>query len=91
MDALRRSVRRNREPAASKQPSAQKRIEGQKEMLFSIAGKKAARKKAGSQLRQPAGVKLPADDLSRALSGAASHFQVRPDARAGRSPAWFGR
>src|SRR5689334_26530 len=44
MDALRRSVKDERRPSRGQQTKrSKKRIEGQKEMLFSIAGKKAAR------------------------------------------------
>lgn len=46
MDALRQSVRAER-PAAKQSPKrGKKRIEGQKEMLFPIAGKKAAKEEA---------------------------------------------
>ena len=44
MDALRRSVKDERRPGRGQSTKrSKKRIEGQKEMLFSIAGKKAAR------------------------------------------------
>ena len=59
MDALRQSVKSER-PAAKQSPKrGKKRIEGQKEMLFSISGKKAAkegaRKPARSAGRRKAG------------------------------------
>src|SRR5262249_47171223 len=61
MDALRRSVK-SEQQSGRKQPAAKhgrKRIEGQKEMLFPIAGKKpakeAARKPARSAGRRKAG------------------------------------
>src|SRR5499427_5811001 len=50
MDALRRSVKEERQPARKQAKRAKKRIEGQKEMLFPIAGKKAAKEEA----RRPA-------------------------------------
>jgi DNA end-binding protein Ku len=51
MDALRRSVKEERQPARKQQAKrSKKRIEGQKEMLFSISGKKAGKEEA----RRPA-------------------------------------
>ena len=52
MDALRRSVKEERQ-SGRKQPAtrSRKRIEGQKEMLFSISGKKAGKKE---EARKPA-------------------------------------
>ena len=50
MDALRRSVKEERQPARKQAKRAKKRIEGQKEMLLPIAGKKAAKEEA----RRPA-------------------------------------
>jgi DNA end-binding protein Ku len=58
MDALRRSVR-SEQPAAKKLKRGKKRIEGQKEMLFSIPGKKAAKE----------GAKKPARSGSRRKAG----------------------
>jgi DNA end-binding protein Ku len=60
MDALRRSVRAEQQPARKQQGKrGRKRIEGQKEMLFPIAGKKPAkevpRKTARSAGRRKAG------------------------------------
>jgi len=46
MDALRRSVKEERQPGRKQQTKRSKRIEGQKEMLFSISGKKAAKEEA---------------------------------------------
>lgn len=47
MDALRRSVKEERQPGRKQQAKrSKKRIEGQKEMLFSISGKKAAKEEA---------------------------------------------
>ena len=47
MDALRRSVKEERQPARKQQAKrSKKRIEGQKEMLFSISGKKAGKEEA---------------------------------------------
>ena len=44
MDALRRSVKEERQPSRKQQAKrSKKRIEGQKEMLFSISGKRAAK------------------------------------------------
>lgn len=44
MDALRRSVKEERQPGRKQQAKrSKKRIEGQKEMLFSISGKRAAK------------------------------------------------
>ncbi len=51
MDALRQSVKAER-PAAKQSPKrGKKRIEGQKEMLFSISGKKAAKEEAKKPTR----------------------------------------
>ncbi len=51
MDALRQSVKAER-PAAEQSPKrGKKRIEGQKEMLFSISGKKAAKEEAKKPTR----------------------------------------
>ena len=50
MDALRRSAKEERQPARKQAKRAKKRIEGQKEMLLPIAGKKAAKEEA----RRPA-------------------------------------
>jgi len=51
MDALRQSVKAER-PAAKQPPKrGKKRIEGQKEMLFSISGKKAAKEEAKKPAR----------------------------------------
>jgi DNA end-binding protein Ku len=51
MDALRRSVKEERQPAGKQQAKrSKKRMEGQKEMLFSISGKKAGKEEA----RRPA-------------------------------------
>jgi DNA end-binding protein Ku len=47
MDALRRSVKEERQPGRKQQAKrSKKRIEGQKEMLFSISGKRAAKEEA---------------------------------------------
>ena len=47
MDALRRSVKEERQPARKQQAKrSKKRIEGQKEMLFSISSKKAGKEEA---------------------------------------------
>jgi DNA end-binding protein Ku len=47
MDALRRSVKEERQPARKQQAKrSKKQIEGQKEMLFSISGKKAGKEEA---------------------------------------------
>ena len=47
MDALRRSVKEERQPGRKQQARrSKKRIEGQKEMLFSISGKRAAKEEA---------------------------------------------
>jgi DNA end-binding protein Ku len=47
MDALRRSVKEERQPGRKQQVKrSKKRIEGQKEMLFSISGKRAAKEEA---------------------------------------------
>jgi DNA end-binding protein Ku len=47
MDALRRSVKEERQPSRKQQAKrSKKRIEGQKEMLFSISGKRAAKEEA---------------------------------------------
>jgi DNA end-binding protein Ku len=47
MDALRRSVKEERQPARKQQTKrSKKRVEGQKEMLFSISGKKAGKEEA---------------------------------------------
>jgi DNA end-binding protein Ku len=47
MDALRRSVKEERQPGHKQQAKrSKKRIEGQKEMLFSISGKRAAKEEA---------------------------------------------
>jgi DNA end-binding protein Ku len=47
MDALRRSVKEERQPGRKQQAKRSKRrIEGQKEMLFSISGKRAAKEEA---------------------------------------------
>jgi DNA end-binding protein Ku len=58
MDALRRSVKEERQPGR-KQQAKRKRVEGQKEMLFSIPGKRAAketaRKSAATGRRRKAG------------------------------------
>ena len=53
MDALRRSVRSEEQQTGRKQPAkrGRKRIEGQKEMLFPIAGKKAAKEVARKSTR----------------------------------------
>jgi DNA end-binding protein Ku len=52
MDALRRSVRAEQQPARKQQGKrARKRIEGQKEMLFPIAGKKPAKEVARKTTR----------------------------------------
>jgi DNA end-binding protein Ku len=54
MDALRQSVKSER-PAAKQSPKrGKKRIEGQKEMLFSISGKKAAKEEAKKPARSAA-------------------------------------
>ena len=59
MDALRQSVKSER-PAAKQSPKrGKKRIEGQKEMLFSISGKKAAKE----------GAKKPARSAGRRKAG----------------------
>jgi len=51
MDALRRSVKEERQPARKQQAKrSKKRIEGQKEMLFPISGKKTGKEEA----RRPA-------------------------------------
>jgi len=51
MDALRRSVKEERQPARKQQAKrSKKRMEGQKEMLFSISGKRAGKEEA----RRPA-------------------------------------
>ena len=50
MDALRQSVRAE-QPAAKKAKRGKKRIAGQKEMLFPISGKKAAKEEAKSPAR----------------------------------------
>ena len=60
MDALRRSVKEERQPGRKQQAKRSgKRIEGQKEMLFSISGKKAGkeepRKPAPAARRRKAG------------------------------------
>jgi DNA end-binding protein Ku len=50
MDALRRSVKEERQPSRKQQAKrSKKRIEGQKEMLFSISGKRAAKE----EVRKP--------------------------------------
>jgi DNA end-binding protein Ku len=47
MDALRRSVKEERQPGRKQQAKrSKKRVEGQKEMLFSISGKRAAKEEA---------------------------------------------
>jgi DNA end-binding protein Ku len=46
MDALRRSVRSEEQQTGRKQSAKRGGIEGQKEMLFPIAGKKAAKEVA---------------------------------------------
>jgi len=47
MDALRRSVKEERQPGRKQQAKrSKKRIEGQKEMLFPISGKRAAKEEA---------------------------------------------
>ena len=47
MDALRRSVKEERQPSRKQQAKrSKKRVEGQKEMLFSISGKRAAKEEA---------------------------------------------
>jgi len=53
MDALRRSVRSEQQQTGRKQPAkrGRKRVEGQKEMLFPIAGKKAAKEVARKSTR----------------------------------------
>jgi DNA end-binding protein Ku len=53
MDALRRSVRSEEQQTGRKQSAkrGRKRIEGQKEMLFPIAGKKAAKEVARKSTR----------------------------------------
>jgi DNA end-binding protein Ku len=54
MDALRRSVQSDQPTRKQQAKRARKRIEGQKEMLFSISGKKAAKEVARKPAR-PAG------------------------------------
>jgi len=55
MDALRRSVKEERQPARKQQAKrSKKRIEGQKEMLFSISGKKAGKEKEEARRQTPA-------------------------------------
>ncbi len=55
MDALRRSARGRTQPARKQQAKrGKKRIEGQKEMLFSIPGKKAAKEVAKKSARSGA-------------------------------------
>jgi len=53
MDALRRSVRSQQQQTGRKQPAkrGRKRVEGQKEMLFPIAGKKPAKEVARKSTR----------------------------------------
>jgi DNA end-binding protein Ku len=53
MDALRRSVRSEQQQTGRKQPAkrGRKRVEGQKEMLFPIAGKKPAKEVARKSTR----------------------------------------
>lgn len=52
MDALRRSVRAEQQPGRTQQPRrARKRIEGQKEMLLPIPGKKAAKEEVRKSAR----------------------------------------
>ena len=53
MDALRRSVRSEQQQPSRKQPAkrGRKRVEGQKEMLFPIAGKKPAKEVARKSTR----------------------------------------
>jgi DNA end-binding protein Ku len=69
MDALKRSLANERQapPPASKVKGKKpkKRIEGQREMLLPISGKRAAKEEAKAETRAPA-AKKPARSTARA-------------------------
>ena len=56
MDALKRSLANERQapPPAAKGKKAKKRVEGQREMLLPISGKRAAKEEAKAESKSPA-------------------------------------